>query len=66
MTYGQYRYLAHITGDQPGGAHSRRSIDECFDLGFLGDDGLTDFGATEYAKAKAGPPAAPAVRSRQL
>jgi hypothetical protein len=66
MTYGQYRYLAHVTNDQPGGVHSRRAIDECFDLGFLDDDGLTVLGAAEYAKAKANRPARPPVRSRQL
>ncbi|WP_332640879.1 hypothetical protein [Brevundimonas sp.] len=66
MTYGQYRYLAHVTHDQPGGMHSQRSMTECFDLGFLDDDGLTGFGAAEYAKAKASPPAPPPVRSRQL
>lgn len=66
MTHGQYRYLAHVTGDQPGGFHARQSMDECFDLGFLDDNGLTGFGREEYEKAKANPPARPAVRSRQL
>ncbi len=66
MTFGQYRYLAHVTGDQPGGAHTRRAINECFDLGLLDDDGLTAFGLEEYAKAKANPPARTPVRSRQL
>ncbi len=66
MTYGQFRYLAHVTGDQPGGMHARQSMDECFDLGFLDDGGLTAFGRAEYEKARADPPARPAVQSRQL
>lgn len=66
MTYGQFRYLAHVTGDQPGGMHARQSMDDCYDLGFLDDDGLTDHGRAEYEKAKANPPARPPIRSRQL
>lgn len=66
MTYGQYRYLAHVQGDHPGGFHSPASMDECFDLGLLDDDGLNAFGITEFEKAKANPPARPPVQSRQL
>ncbi|GEM_PF-4242147 len=66
MTYGQYRYFAHVNGDQPGGMHTQRSMDDCFDLGFLDEDGLTDMGRAGYKKAKATPPARPLVRSHQL
>lgn len=66
MTYGQFRYLAHVSGDQPCGAHTRRSMDDCYDLRLFDDDGLTAFGTTEYEKAKANPPARFSIRSRQL
>ena len=66
MTNGQYRYLTHVAGQQPGGFHSRQSINDCFDLGFINGDGLTAFGRAEYEKAKKNPPAPLPVRSRQL